>query len=159
MKNRLATIAGALALIAVLGKYYAAPAIAQVVRAAVVKNIDEKGRVSYVATANCPVPVANISCSAAFPPVPANKRLVIEYVNAEFNKTSGFDPSAAISFIGEDNLNRRFVLPTFLRVGASNFGVSSPVLIYVEPGRIVTFDVFGSVSQAYLTGYLVDLTQ
>jgi hypothetical protein len=49
MKNRFMQIAGVLALMAVLGKFYAVPLIAQV-RAAVVKNIDEKGRIPYQET-------------------------------------------------------------------------------------------------------------
>jgi len=158
MKNRLFTLAGALALIAVLGKFYAVPALAQV-RAALVKNIDEKGRIPYQAIATCPTPVAGISCAAAFPAVPVNRRLVIQHINAEFNKVAGFEPTAAISFIGDDNLNRRFVIPTFARVGTTNYGINSPLLAYVEAGRVVSLEAFGSISQAQLTGYLVDLTQ
>jgi hypothetical protein len=77
MKNRLLSLAGSLALVAVIGKYYAVPAIAQTVRAAVVKNIDEKGRIPYQEMSTCLSPVAGISCAVAFPLVPANKRLVI----------------------------------------------------------------------------------
>jgi hypothetical protein len=43
MKNRLLTLAGVLALLAVVGKFYAEPVWAQA-RAALVKNIDERGR-------------------------------------------------------------------------------------------------------------------
>ena len=48
MKNRLITMAGALALLAVVGKFYATPALAKLVRAALVKNVDEKGRSPYM---------------------------------------------------------------------------------------------------------------
>lgn len=47
MKNKLLTFAGALALIAMLGRFYAVPAFAQAIRAAVVKNMDEPGRTPY----------------------------------------------------------------------------------------------------------------
>lgn len=158
MKNRLLSLAGALALIAVLGKFYAAPAIAQVVRAAVVKNIDEKGRIPYQVSGSCLAPVAGISCSVPFPAVPANRRFVIEYVNTEFTRTAGFDPTAALSFIGTDNLSHRFELPTFFRSG-STYGLSTPVLIYLEAGQTISLEIFGTVPQAHLVGYLVDLTQ
>src|SRR5258706_15121720 len=88
MKNRILTLAGILALVAVLGKFYAVPAIAQAVRAAVVKNIDEPGRSPFQQEAffsgSCP----NITaCSVNYAPVPANKRLVITNVSGRFLTT------------------------------------------------------------------------
>jgi len=158
MKNRLAALAGALALLAVLGKYYATPVLAQV-RAAIVKNIDEKGRIPYHEFASCENPSTVLPCIVNFPPVPANRRLVIEYVNAEFRVNAGFAPSVDISFLGPGNLNKRFTLPSFLKVGPNTYGTSSPVLMYVEAGRVVSLATFGSVGEASLVGYLVDLTQ
>ncbi len=82
MKHRLLTFAGALALLAVLGKYYATPLLGQV-RAALVKNIDEKGRIAYQAGGSCAAAhPGSVGCTVTFPPVPLGKRLVIEYVSA-----------------------------------------------------------------------------
>ena len=86
MKNRLFTLAGALALLAVVGKFYAVPVFAQV-RAALTKNIDEKGRIPYIqsGSTNC----VNPFCFLNFPAVPAGKRLVLEYVNLTLNSPNG----------------------------------------------------------------------
>jgi len=86
MKNRLVTIAGALALLAVLGRSYATPASAQWVKVALVKNVDEKGRAPYMQfqARSCPGGGAT-ECQVVFPPVPAGKRLVLECVNASVN--------------------------------------------------------------------------
>ena len=43
MKSNLLTLAGTLALVAVLGKFYAIPAVAQVTRAALVQDRDSPG--------------------------------------------------------------------------------------------------------------------
>jgi hypothetical protein len=71
MKNKLLTFAGALALLAVLGHFYAKPLLAQV-RAALVQNVDEPGR--------NPIPLGYqaVTSSGANFSVPAGKRYVIE---------------------------------------------------------------------------------
>jgi hypothetical protein len=47
--NRLLTIAWALLLLATTSKLFSVPAVAQSIRAALVKNIDEKARNPYTA--------------------------------------------------------------------------------------------------------------
>ena len=79
MKNKLLNFAGALAALAILGHFYAKPLLAQV-RAALVKNVDEHGRVPYQQSTGCSPSPSN--CEALFPAVPSNRRLVIEYVSA-----------------------------------------------------------------------------
>lgn len=155
MKNRLLTLAGALALLAVLGKYYAAPALAQVVRAAAVKNIDEKGRIPYSASVSACLP-SGLECS--FPAVPANRRLVIEYVNGGLSQLPGSGPDAALRFTRTDGITLQYILPTFLRVPAI-YGISAPVLIYMEAGQVPRVVSDAAWIEARLTGYLVDLTQ
>jgi hypothetical protein len=159
MKNRLATMAGALALIAVLGKYYAAPAIAQVVRAAVVKNVDEKGRIPYIQAgfSSCtPFGAGGAECS--FPAVPANKRLVIEYINAGLSHVPSSPPDVAFRFTGAGGTLHQFSLPVFPRVPGIS-GLSAPVLIYLDAGQVPRLVSDAGFIQAELTGYLVDLTQ
>src|ERR1700704_1995586 len=84
MKNRLRALAGVLALLAVIGKFHEAPVIAQTIRAALVKNIDERGRNPYVVESSCQ-PIGGSSsgfCLAqGYPVVPAGMRLVVENVN------------------------------------------------------------------------------
>ena len=76
MKNRLLTFAGALALLAVLGKFYAPPLMAQV-RAALVQDVDQPARAPFQLTV--PVNINNFN----FTPVtiPTGQRLVIDYVS------------------------------------------------------------------------------
>jgi hypothetical protein len=73
MKNRLLTLAGLLALLAVLGKFYAEPLFAQV-RAALVQNVDEAGRNPFALRSN--------NVNEVFH-VPADKRYVIQTFSAE----------------------------------------------------------------------------
>jgi hypothetical protein len=154
MKTKLLTSAASLALIAVLGHSYAPPLLAQV-RAALIKNIDEKGRTPYQADSSCIPTLPQIACAALFPVVPAGRRLVIEYVNAEFHLAEGFQPAASLSIV---NTTAAYTLPSFFRFN-NDYGVSSPVLVYVEAGQQAGFNPIGDVPQAHITGYLLDLTQ
>ena len=74
IKNRLLTLAGLLALLAVLGKFYAEPLFAQV-RAAFVQNVDEAGRNPFTLSGDI---------NDVFH-VPADKRYVIQTFSAECN--------------------------------------------------------------------------
>jgi len=82
MKNRLLTLAGALALAAVLGKFYAVPALAQVARAALVQDRDSMAR-NYYQTYNLNCGYAPGICITDLPVVPAGKRLIITHINGE----------------------------------------------------------------------------
>ena len=71
MKNRLWTFIAALVLLAVLGKFYAVPLVAQV-RAAIVQDRDSKARNVYQEVESC-FNVTN-PCQITFAAVPAGKR-------------------------------------------------------------------------------------
>jgi hypothetical protein len=85
MKNKLLTFAGALALLATLGHFYAKPLLAQV-RAALVQNVDDPGRIPYQGVRACFFQSNNF-CTVNFPPVPAGKRLVITHVSGFLRET------------------------------------------------------------------------
>ncbi len=90
MKNRLLTLAGALALLGVLGKFYAVPAIAQTVKAALVQDRDQRGRNAYMShNISCGYAVG--ICATDLPVVPAGKRLVIESVTGEASMSAPTD--------------------------------------------------------------------
>src|SRR4051794_5555369 len=89
MKNRLLTLAGALALAAVLGKFYAVPALAQV-RAALVQDRDNPAR-SYYQTLNLSCGYAATICATDLAVVPAGKRLVIKSVSGEADMSAATD--------------------------------------------------------------------
>jgi hypothetical protein len=84
------TDSGAFDLLAVLGKFYAIPAVAQALRTAVVKNIDEPGRNKYQATVQCAEAIFGHydTCQAYGTPVPAGSRLVVQNVDL----TVSYDP-------------------------------------------------------------------
>src|SRR5436309_16110327 len=90
MKNRLMQLAGALVHCAVIGKYYAVPAFAQV-RAALVQDRDQKARNAYQAVLSC----ANVAspCAIVFPAVATGKRLVIEHVSTLTTMAAGASPA------------------------------------------------------------------
>jgi hypothetical protein len=167
MKNRLMQLAAGLALMAVLGKFYAVPLIAQV-RAAVVKNIDERGRVPYMVQAQCNGgPGLTNQCAASFPAVSANRRFVVEYINGnlvvthtQFSGAFLEVPSVGPSFI--------FLASHFELTNGDNdlYSVSMPVVLYYEAGQIPVAHIHAfpvgnnqAVGSVTLSGYLVDLTQ
>jgi hypothetical protein len=88
MKNRLLQLAAGLALMVVLGKIYAVPLLAQV-RAALVKNTDEPGRLPFTSLVagnsggycsfNCTADQGTNSF-ALLPAVPSGKRLIVNHV-------------------------------------------------------------------------------
>lgn len=161
MRNRLVTLAGALALLAALGKF-AAPAVAQVVRAALVKNVDEKGRSPYMQLLfrSCPSG-GNGACELIFPPVPAGKRLVVEHVNAGITFATGGLRLSALT--GGPNV--LLLLPARPVSDPSILAVNEQTLAYFESGQSPTYRIsVNSVSDvpalnATLSGYFVDLAQ
>jgi hypothetical protein len=76
MKNRLLTFAGFLALLAVLGKFYAPPLMAQV-RAALVQDVDQPARAPFQVTV--PININNFNSTPVT--IPAGKRLVVDYIS------------------------------------------------------------------------------
>ncbi len=90
MKNRMLPAATALVLPALLGKFYAAPAIAQTVRAVLVKNIDEKGRNPYfekIACAQAFFGACNTAINTIGTSVPAGMQFVVENINLDIAAT------------------------------------------------------------------------
>ena len=165
MKHRLLTFAGALALLAVLGKFYAVPAIAQAVRAAVVKNIDERGRTPYQTILLCNG--LNSCVSAAGIAVPAHSRLVIEHVSgfAQFPESQQINGILLLS-----SASRSYIVATYLEDygGYYNYGFDQPHLFYVEAGDapVLQLAVSGAPTagqfaevQCQISGYIVDLSQ
>lgn len=165
MKNRWMTMAGALALLAVMGKYYAVPAIAQAVRAAIVKNIDERGRNPYVYNFFCS-PTAAGYCYATGVPVPAGTRLVVENINifGEFSSTGSVTRTALAVNTAVQRLHD-VTGGTSTDVGSGQFVyvLNANLIDYVEAGESpsLLFAMKGSTTGAIffgaVTGYLVNL--
>lgn len=73
MKSKLLTIAAGLLLLAVVGKFYAPPVLAQV-RAALVQDVDQPARAPFQVTVNADI--KNFTFTSV--PIPSGKRLVID---------------------------------------------------------------------------------
>jgi hypothetical protein len=160
MKSRLFSLAGALALVAVLGKFYAQPLMAQV-RAALVKNLDEKGRNPYIQHVFSSCSGSSGLCDLIYPAVPAGKRLVIERVSANIAADAGINGT----FLALPN-GGAFALPGRTTSLPSLFAVNEGVLAYYDAGQspVVRIALSGTApffapSDAVIAGYLVDLTQ
>lgn len=94
MKNRLLTLAGGLALLAVLGKFYAAPAFAQV-RAALVQDVDQPARQPFQYTVS--QSLSNFSYTSV--PIPAGKRLIVDFIAVSGAAISPDGPIQAITLL------------------------------------------------------------
>lgn len=131
MKNRLLTFAGALGIITVLGHFYAKPLLAQV-RAALVQNVDEKGRNFYQVTGSCDVADIGQPCWVRFPAVPPNMRAVIEHVSVDLNPGAG--PSQLDLFEDVSSAGGAATLSVFQRGYGQyytiRFGSNESVLLY-----------------------------
>lgn len=123
-------------------------AIAQAVRAALVRNQDEPGRNPYSQNAEC----SGSGCSVTFSPVPAGQRLVVTFLNGAV----AADPGTAL-FLGGHSHEIR-LLPT---VHSSGLEVAnSPVVVFYDAGEAPTVGCNGcndSALLATLSGYFVAL--
>jgi hypothetical protein len=131
MKNKLLTFAGALALFAVLGKFYATPVMAQV-RAALVQDVDQPARAPFQATV--PININNFN----FTPVsiPSGKRLVIDYVSMSgAAQTSGADVQPIIilssSVAGSSNA-LYYIAPQQSTTVPGQYYHTQPATIYAD---------------------------
>jgi hypothetical protein len=169
MRNRVWTAAGVLVLLAVVGKFYTEPLWAQV-RAAFVKNIDERGRIPFQATGSCSGGPGIDVCDVIFSAVPAGKRLVIEHVNVDVDSHL-FGILPGLVLFQRVSGGATAVLPVFQRftsdtlASISDYGSNEAVEIFVEVGESPKLHATGSlgfgvvVNVATISGYLVDLSQ
>jgi hypothetical protein len=165
MKNKLLTLAAGLALVVMAGKFFAVPLLAQV-RAALVQNVDEHGRIPYQSTSqggNCN---GVLQCDAFFPAVPNNKRLVITHFDTlVFVQNSGsliymFLSTAPATFSSNKAYPEFTAGPPY--AGDNTFISSRSVQFYVDAGSapVVHFNASQGVYPVSLTltGYLLDCT-
>jgi hypothetical protein len=126
-------------------------------------RVDADPRTPFMATVRCD-DSSNSECSATAEPVPAGKRLILEYVNASMqqpNQTIGVGIQTMDVRI--DGTQTAIRLPATL-IGAydktSNYRSSERVLMFVEAGKTlsVRFNGWSSNTSGYalLSGYLVD---
>jgi hypothetical protein len=174
MTNKLLTLAGTLALLAVLGKFYAKPLLAQV--ATLVRDVDNPARHPYTqfpASQSC-----NSSfCFFDFPTVPPGKRLVVQQVNLMVRPVSGstiVDQAELIAGLEPPNQFGEGVTFHFPMteialagvgvVGSNTFVGNLAVVAYYDAGSYPHVETVnrtaGSANdftQAVISGYLVNL--
>ena len=173
MKNRLHTLAGAVKNVAVMGAAFvlvglvagvftAGPAIAQAVRAALVANVDDPGRIPYEAIADCQAPSG--SCNVFLPAVPAGKRLVITHVSSSVITNVPGGTLVFPQLRRNGDVSGAFLPTTFQgsSLGLNYFIFNQPALAYYDPGQspiaLLSLDASGSTTFAHfiLTGYMID---
>ena len=131
MKNRLITLAAALVLFAVVGRFYAKPVMAQV-RAALVQDTDQPARAPFQVTV--PVNVNNFVYTSV--PIPAGKRLVIDFV--AFNgaaQTAGANIQPIIllsSSVAGGPASTYYFGPNQSTTTAGQYYANNPVTIYSD---------------------------
>ena len=161
MKNRLFALAGILAFLAVIGKYYAVPAIAQV-RAAIVQDRDSQARNFYQAVvSNGP---CTGTCVVSFPVVPAGKRLIVQQVSTLVTFSSaGAGAPADIELRGGSVFQFLPITPAPANFGSqTQYLAHAGVLAAYDSGQNPTVDAFVPSASAYSTlasisGYMIDI--
>jgi len=163
-KNYVWMAAGFAVLAAVVSGIVAAPGVAQLVKAALLKNVDERGRIPYQGTLFCATPATASACAVDGAAVGSGKRLVIEHVSANIRVSRGKAVEFAELRVGGGSdfqyLPAHYVsTPTV----TDSYYINEQLILYVETGQTPSIFVqtasgnFISI-KATITGYLVDLT-
>ena len=130
-------------------------AIAQAVRAALVRNQDEPGRNPYFETRGDSVCVSG-ACTLTFSPVPAGQRLVLTFLSTGY---SSFAPPPRFIVLETPNKHVQW-FQTFMTDSASSY-MSSPVVAYYEAGEtpVLLCGVAGGTTglSGTLSGYYISL--
>ena len=163
-KNHLLLAAGFAVLAGIIGGITAAPAIAQVIKAALIKNVDEPGRIPFQMRVLCG------DAQSCFTPditVPANKRLVIEFLGGNVHVAAGAKIIQVAPFLGTgagSGVNGVYLHPEFVSTAAGydNYAVNQPIALYVDPGSHISISAAltapSSISfDGIIVGYMVDL--
>jgi hypothetical protein len=152
------------------GAFSGARAVAQtVIKAVLMRNVDEPGRVPFQETRSVPTSCPFGACSAGFSPVPPGKRLVIRKVSGILS----LSPSASLVVVqllsesgGQSKGVPNVFVPAHLQAtttSTSYYVFNSDVLAYVDAGASpfvlagVYFGGIGSFSGFTLTGYYIDV--
>jgi len=160
MKNKSLTLAGVLALVAVIGKFYAIPAIAQATRAALVQDRDSPPREPFSIQANLPggTGLYNI------PAPPAGKRMVITSITAIVDQAAFTDVLFDVSASSEGRAYRYEYALQHTNTFPDRFFGTFPSLIVLDPdgSAQTSISVQGANntildSGITVTGYYIDI--
>jgi hypothetical protein len=157
-RNFIWIAAGFTILAAAISALMPGSALAQAIKAALIKNIDEPGRSPYYSSGNC---ASAGGCIITLAAVPANKRLVVQFVSFDVQSGNAVTDNA-IALLGDGANNYAWIAPT--RIDDLNWAGAQPVTAFISAGAQPKLSIVlnGSTNvQAFgiVTGYLVDLTQ
>ena len=164
MSKRFLTVFVALALLAALSKFYAVPAIAQAVQAALVQYRDSPPRQPFtVRSTITPSPIEKIT-PIAFPAVPAGKRMVVTSVTGTVNIVLSSLESCVMAITTSNGHESYQLLPvtsSFATQGVNIYSGTTALNLPLDPGDtgIVGFNSVQPFKSATVvfTGYFVDV--
>jgi hypothetical protein len=165
-RNYVLMAGGFAVLVLVVGVFSAGPAIAQAVRAALVSNVDDPGRIPYRVVESFSQQDCEFGCQGGAPLVPAGKRLVITNVSGDLSTTVPGGTWISLT-IGQFFSHHASVpmISSGSTQGTNFFGFNQQVLIVIDPGDGLNAIVFngggaGHITSAVITlsGYLLDCT-
>lgn len=131
-RNRLLTLACALTLAAVLGKFYAMPAIAQAARAALVQDRDNPARQPFSAL----VPTVNGTASSLA--VPSGMRLIVTDMYFDYQGRPGLSCSAEVLAPGHHSFFALTDSAAFLTSGGVQiYAADHAFQIALDPGQSI----------------------
>jgi hypothetical protein len=164
LKNKLWTLAAVLVLLAVLGRFYAVPAIAQAVRAALVQDRDNPARQPFSAL------VSAVNGMASSPAVAAGKRLVVTGIDFNILAGSGLSCGAEVVAPGQHSFHDIGAIAAFLSGNSEEYSSAFDSPITVDTGQLiqVNFTCGGNTGtgmgspkiaseEAAFHGYLIDI--
>jgi len=162
MKNKIVTLAGGLLLLAILGRFYAAPAIAQAVKAALVQYRDSPPRQAFTIKSTFTPSLIHKIQPITFPSVPAGKRMMITSVTGTV--AVGVATTATYLMVIETSNgheSRQLLSLTSPSQEAGIYSGVTPLHLPMNPGDsgTVAFDstqAFTSAT-AVFTGYTIDV--
>jgi hypothetical protein len=131
MKNKLLTLAGALAVIAVLGHFYAKPLLAQV-RAALVQDVDQPARAPFQTHVDLFLGPGGGSAQVTIPP---GQRLVVDFIGVHgiAQGSGGVQPDIILlSSVGGGPSTSYDFAPQQSSTVGGRFDLSQPATIYAD---------------------------
>ena len=159
-KNQILLAAGFAVLAGVISGVTAAPAIAQAIKAALVKNVDEPGRTPFQVRLSCGNG-STTACNGTSAAIPLGKRLVIQHVSV---KIDTLPAGSTVEFL--DLSSPEGELYIHPELNSSGFGFDHYVgnangPLFVDEGQQMRLhgqaSGTGMILQGTVTGYLVDL--
>jgi hypothetical protein len=125
-------------------------------------NVNDPGRIPYQSFTDTPTCVLSAACTASFPAVPANHRLVIQHFSGSVN-FSGTPSNVFARLLSDAAGPFAGVIATAAAssVGTTQTIYDQPVLLYFDPPLEPVAQVAGNniLSASFtLTGYMLDCT-